>query len=404
MPPYLLTSARTRLRRVPKEKFVNASTVLRRLSAVACSVALVTGMTACGESAEPTGALAVVVGGHEHMPPAALNGRAADARDAALVSQALFAVVVADGEPFVVPSPVQLLARDENSQVQERDRDRNREGIDAMLAEAQAKTPETDLLTGLDLAARGLSSGIGDRTILAVHSGLSTTGALDFAAEPHLLDADPESLAQGLAEAGELPNLAGLRVVFQGLGDTVAPQPALGQRQRDNLVAIWEAIVRAAGATDVLVEQTPLSGRPDPGLPEVSQVIPGPGPSCTVETVVLDEEAVAFEAETAEFLAIDDVRTMLGPIADRMVAEGLSATLTGTTADVGDADGQQQLSLLRAEAVARVLRDAGVAADQLTGVGLGSEFPGYDADNLAENRKVSVALSATAPGVSCQAA
>ena len=78
--------------------------------------------------------------------------------------------------------------------------------------------------------------------------------------------------------------------------------------------------------------------------------------------------------------------------------------LTGTTADVGDADGQRALSLERAEAVAKVLRESAVAAEKLTVVGMGSDFPGYDAGNLAVNRKVTVTLSATAPGVSCQAA
>jgi outer membrane protein OmpA-like peptidoglycan-associated protein len=192
-------------------------------------------------------------------------------------------------------------------------------------------------------------------------------------------------------------------VVFQGLGDTVAPQPAFGQRQRDNLVAIWEAVLRAAKATDVVVEETPLSGKPDTGLPYVTPVIPGPAPSCTVETVILDEQAVAFVADTADFVDRERVLATLRPIKERIEAEGLAATLTGTTSDVGDQDGQRDLSLQRAEAVAKELSSPGVASEQLTVVGMGSDFEGYDAGNLAANRKVTVALAA-AKGISCQSA
>src|SRR3954451_11905460 len=157
---------------MPKEYFVNAATVLRRLSAIACSVALATGMAACSDSAEPTGGLAIVVGGHSNMPLPALAGKAAEARENALVSQAYLAVVVADGEPFVMEGAGALVARDENAVVQKEDRDRNRPTIDDMLAAAKAKTPETDLLAGLGLAARSVNSAPGEHTIVVVDSGL----------------------------------------------------------------------------------------------------------------------------------------------------------------------------------------------------------------------------------------
>jgi outer membrane protein OmpA-like peptidoglycan-associated protein len=385
---------------VLKEYLVNATTALRRLSAVAFSIALAAGMTACSDSPEPTGGLAIVVGGHSNMPPPALAGKAAEAREDALVSQAFLSVVVGDGEPFVMQGAGSLVARDENSVVQKQDRDRNRQAIGDMLAAAKAKTPETDLLAGLSLAARGISSASGKHTIVVVDSGLSTTGALDFAAEPQLLDADPQELADGLAKDGALPDLSGLRVLFQGLGDTVAPQPALDQRQRDNLIAIWNAVIRAAGSSDIVVEQTPLSGTAEEELPYVSPVALKRGSQCVVEEVLLDEGAVPFKADGSEFVDKDRVERVLEPIAQKMLSESLTATLTGTTADVGDIQGQRQLSLQRAEAVRGFLEDLEVTAP-MTVVGLGSDFPGYDAGDLAANRKVTVELSAPDAEVTC---
>ena len=189
---------------------MHGTTVLRRLAVTACSVALVAGLAGCSGSPEPTGGLAIVVGARSNMPPPSLTGKAVDAREEALVSQAYLSVVVADGEPFQMDGAGVLVARDENDVVQKQDRERNRQAIDAMLAEARAKTPETDLLSALDLAARGISSAPGDHTIVVLDSGLSTVEPLDFRT-PGLLDADPVELADSLKAAGELPDLAGDR-------------------------------------------------------------------------------------------------------------------------------------------------------------------------------------------------
>ena len=192
--------------------------------------------------AEPTGGLAIVVGAHSNMPPPSLTGKAVDAPEEALESQAYLAVVVADGEPFLMDGAGVLVARD-NNQVQKQDRERNRQAIDAMLAEAEAKTPETDFSRRSTWRTGICSAPVTTRSSSSTPAS-PPAGALDFAAEPYLLDQDPDELASSLAEAGALPDLSGIRVVFQGLGDTAAPQPALGQRQRDNLVAIWEAVLR----------------------------------------------------------------------------------------------------------------------------------------------------------------
>ena len=381
---------------------MRTTAVLRRLSAVACSIALAAGMTACSSSAGSTGALAIVVGAHSNMPVPALAGEAAEAREEALAAQAFLSIVVADGEPFVMEDAGALLARDANAVVQKQDRDRNRQAIDDRLATAEAKTPETDLLAGLALAARSVASATGDRTIVVVDSGLSTAGALNFASQPELLDADPEELATRLAEAGQLPDLSGVRVVFQGLGDTAPPQPALDQRQRDNLIAIWEAIVRAATARQIHVEATPLSGLPREDLPRVTSVPLKRGSACIVEAIALRESEVAFEADSPEFADRARVLSILGPVAQRMLGQNLTAALTGTTANVGDPGGQVKLSVARAEAVARLLEGLGVPAANMAVGGLGSDFPSYDASDLAANRKVTVELSTAAPGITCQ--
>src|SRR4051794_19300437 len=86
-------------------------------------------------------------------------------------------------------------------------------------------------------AARLRGGQPGVRTVVVVDPGLSTTGALDFT-QPGMLDADPHYVADSLGDLHQLPGLSGVSVVFQGLGETTGPQPALDPSHRAHLTAI----------------------------------------------------------------------------------------------------------------------------------------------------------------------
>jgi outer membrane protein OmpA-like peptidoglycan-associated protein len=359
---------------------VHGTTVLRRLGVVATSLALAAGMAGCADSAEPTGGLAIVVGARSNMPPPSLDGRAKNALEDALVDQSYLSIVVADGDPFQLDGAGNLLADDANAVAQKQDRDRNRDAVNQMVTTAKAKTPETDLLGALDLAARSIASQPGQHTIVVVDSGLSTVSPLDFRT-PGLLDADPAELAESLKTAGELPDLHGVHVVFQGLGDTAPPQEKLRRSQRTNLVEIWTAIVQAAGGYGD-VEQSPLQGESAAGLPTVAVVPFDDGLSCTGGIITLTGGDVGFKPDSADFRDREAARATVRSIAEQMKLDGVTATLTGMTAKVGAGSGVE-LSERRAEAVRDLLVELGVPADRLTTRGLGSEFSGYVQDRDA---------------------
>lgn len=380
-----------------------------RLTIAAGTLAVAVGLTGCTEPAEPTGGLALVVGARSNMPAPTVDGAAAAALESALALQSDLSLVVADGAPFELDA-WSLVVSDANEQAAEADRAAHRQRINQALAGAAAETPEVDLLAALELGARSISSAGGPHTLVVVDSGLSTVAPLDFT-EPGLLDADPAELAASLDAAGQLPDLAGADVVLQGLGDTADPQPAIGRAQRANLVAIWTAVAEAAGAGDVRVEDAPLTGAAVGGLPDVSVVPPGDSVQCTADAVVLTGGGVAFEPDSATFVDPAAAADTLRPIAEQMSGGGLTATVTGTTARVGDPAGQQTLSLQRAQAVADVLTDLGVPARSLAVVGLGSEFPEYVVDHepdgslipaaAAANRKVVIDLTGAPAAVTC---
>ena len=391
--------------------FVQGKVTVRRLGAGMVALVLATGMSACTTAATPagTGGLAVIVGGHSNMPRAAVAGKVAAARDRAVSTDATVAILVADGAPFVLQAG-RLQARSSNSEIQQRDREQNRTMIDTDVLNARARTRETNLLGALDLAAREISSAPGDHTIVALDSGLSTVAPLDFT-QPGLLDSDPTELATSLKNARELPDLTGDAVVFQGLGDTAAPQEKVGRPQRVSLIDIWTAIARAAGARDVRIEESPLVGAPTSGLPPVTPVRLGTGLTCSGSVVTLTGGDVAFQADSAVFKDGAAAKALVMPIAKQLQDAHVTATLTGTTANVGAKPGQRDLSEQRARAVAALLVDLGVPADRLTSFGRGSDFPGYVPDHdaagnlipaaAAMNRKVTIELSGTPSGGLC---
>ena len=385
------------------------SSVRRRLLAVTGCVAVAITVAGCEDPApaDPTGGLAVVVGARANMPAPGLSGVAGQVVANAVTTRAEVSVVVADGAPFVVEDPALAGLVGDDSGSSER-----RGLVEDTLEAAAAATPETDLLTALGLAAEQVADAPGAHTVLVVDSGLSTAGALDFR-EKGMLDADPDDLAGSLETSGALPDLSGLHVVFQGLGDTAAPQPALGAVAREHLIDLWTAIALRAGALDVNIERTRLAGDAAEGLPPVSVVgSSGAGVTCTENTVVLTGGDVAFRADSAVFEDLQTASETLRPIARSMTGAAVGATLTGTTARVGDTAGQRRLSEQRAQAVADLLTDLGVPAQRLTVRGLGSDFPGYVQDHdvsgglipaaAALNRKVVIELTEGAAQVVCR--
>jgi hypothetical protein len=346
---------------------------LSRWSPVAAAVALAAGLAGCGAGAsaapeetgpEATGALAVVVGAHSNMPPAALEGRSASAVDMALRQQSMFSMVVADGAPFDATASAEQV---------------DRQVIDEAIAGARAQVAESDLLGAIGRAAEGLVGEPGLRTLVVLDSGLSTAGPLTFTT-PGMLDAQPLEVADALRNAQQLPDLSGVRVVFHGLGDTAAPQQPLDPIRRAQLVNIWSAVVRTAGAASIQVEGTPRTGEPVAGLPPVSTIETGLGYRCEGTTMTLTGGPFAYRPDTAEFLDPAATLNALRPVAEQLRAGRIDSVLFGTTAAVGSPVDQIRFSDERAQAVADLLIELQVPIPLLHVEGRGSNFPGYVTD------------------------
>ncbi|MBN1091288.1 OmpA family protein [Blastococcus sp. TML/M2B] len=353
-----------------------------RWGAVLVAAVVTAGLAGCGGSsvaAEPSGVLAVVVGGHAGAPAPVLTGAAAAARDLAVAQQSMLSVVVADGAPTPVGEPVRLAGGSAEQRAE------NRQRVDDAVSGVRAQAPESDLLTALGVAARSVPPGPGLRTLVVLDPGLSTAGPMDLT-RPGLLDAEPKEVADSLADAGLLPALDGFSVVFQGLGQAVLPQAPPDEARRTQVEQLWTTIALRSGAVAVELDDVrdpaPLEGP----LPAVRSVDVGPGVSCSPQQLVLRGGDVGFRPGEIEFLDRARVIEVLGPFARQMQERQIIGEVFGFHPAVGDPERVVTLSHERAQQVANVLIELGVDVDNLRVLGFGSSSEDYVPDRDAAGR------------------
>lgn len=272
-----------------------------------------------------------------------------------------------------------------------------------------ANDPQVDYLEGLRKAARSLNSleGYGSKTIVVVGTGLSTQGTLNF--QNNLLSAEPDYVLDLLEEKNEIPNLEGITVVWQQMGDVASPQQELSQTQRKRLQNIWKGLVERGGGEFVPDDTMPNPVDTEKSYPEVDTVeLPAETPvsfdenifeikdaSLLKAPVMLTEEQVSFVPDKAAYLDEEAAKTTIKPIAEYLLANRqITILLAGTTAGDEDSDYTMALSQNRADAVKNTLTAMGVDESRIIAVGLGSNDPwhiyggGCEGGIASANRKV----------------
>ncbi|MBT9298999.1 OmpA family protein [Rhodococcus sp. GOMB7] len=257
---------------------------------------------------------------------------------------------------------------------------------------------ELDLLSGLVGAARLAENS----TIVALSSGLQTTGLADFAGLGWSFD--PAAVAADLDARGFIPNLQGREVYFVGLGEVAGEQRALPTPMRIKLEQLWLRICETGGARTCEVlppsaEQTPSADRTG-GVKTVSVPVfalePLPVGAATTDWN-LDSDTL-FGEDSAVLLPAS--RAALAELAGTIAQRGARVEVTGHTWKVGPADGARELSLRRAHAVADALIATGMPSNSVTSVrGAGYDepvVPETGQGEAAANRSVTLRLTTTA--------
>lgn len=270
-----------------------------------------------------------------------------------------------------------------------------------ILGSATANTNEVDTLKALHKAGQALKNSDGDKMLLVLDSGLSTSGYLDYT--KGLLNATPSDVVDALAKASALPDLTNINVTWSFCGEVAAPQEELSEKQKQNLKKIWESILLAAGAKTVEFSTDFTTDMATVGMPSVSTVTVEPQDVDVIieeplDTAILSSANVQFIGDTADFINRQAAEASIKIVADELLIHPDSKMYVAGTTASGNDEYCKQLSKNRAEAVIDVLISFGVSADQLIPLGLGDDDPwhlndldesGHQIESIAcQNRKV----------------
>ncbi|MGW5789182.1 OmpA family protein [Saccharopolyspora sp. NPDC003752] len=386
------------------------STWLTRLTAVALAGCFGVGLTACGVGPWATpapqparnGALAIIVGAHANTVAPSVTEAVRSELAAAIDTESTGTVIVADGAPKVT-KVVKLQATGENQWVRDRAKAAALAEVRRSIETVRAAVPEVDALAALDTGARAVADAPGDKRIVVIDSGLSTSGALRM--QDGVLASHPRDTVDKLERAHQLPRLHGVTVTLIGLGETRSPQESLRRPDRETLVETWTELIQRGGGTPRLIQAPPLDRALSGELPHVTVVdVPRPVsfPQDPRALPPIADSEIGFRPDSAAFRDPQLAVEVLAPYAQTINDSGARMRLTGTCANVGDHAGQRALSETRAAAVRDLLvAHLRVPADRVEARGVGSAFPGYLADRdsatgvldpvrAAANRKVIV--------------
>lgn len=395
------------------------NTIRKIIALIALTTVMIAGLSGCSflesknvNASEKSVAVAIVFG--PHGASKLLNIRSEQLMNftkKAIEGYGYVSVIIVDGEPTVAFG--QSYDIDERYKSASKDRlkydaERKQNELIILLKDLRADDPEVDTLESIRVAVRSFADASDDleKVIYVADTGWSTTGLLDFS--NNLLTADPDAIAEQLIAKEALPNLDGITVYWQNMGDVAAPETPLTPAQRNKLQAIWKTIIEKSGGIFVPVESNPGEGSIEEALPvvtpiehdnetpvmfEASKITGSDQPFA--EPVFLSEEQIRFKGDSDEYADPDKAMESIEPVAEYMKRyQNFCLLLIGTTAGDDNSLYAQELSTKRADAVKSSLVTLGVTESRIITKGMGSGDPwhiyGAGTTGLlaAQNRKV----------------
>ncbi|GII94583.1 hypothetical protein Ssi02_48140 [Sinosporangium siamense] len=236
------------------------------------------------------------------------------------------------------------------------------------------------------------------RTLVVATDGLSTTGCADLRATAMRDLAHVERIVKACAAQRALPDLRGWTVLLPWVGSVGGGRPEPQEPHLVWLRELWRRLCsKAAGAAEHCVVD---SEEPPRFQGEAARAAEGAeDPEITFANVERRPNAIFVEKLSSDVLfATDSDRvsaegvTLLKRFADEVMPKAPEwLEVIGHTDDQGDASYNEDLSARRAEAVRRVLTEAGLSGVRVRGMGeIQLECAGRTAEDRKCNRRVEI--------------
>lgn len=263
--------------------------------------------------------------------------------------------------------------------------------VEGNLSSVASNQAVLDLLTGLNRAAEYSEHS----TIVAISSGLQTSGLADFAGLGW--DFSIDEVLDDLDVAGFLPNLTGHRIVFVGLGETAGDQTPLPEPMRRKVEDFWMGLCERGSAYSCeSLTADADTAEPVSTTPARTVAVPNfalPQMPLGVTNAEWSMSSTALFAPDSAYL-LPNVSGQLSEVSAQLRSRGARVDLIGHTWKVGDPDTARELSLQRARAIANALVATGLPQNsigEVRGVGYDELITPAGADELstaAANRVV----------------
>ncbi|TDX03234.1 OmpA family protein [Kribbella sp. VKM Ac-2566] len=329
--------------------------------------------------------LMLVVGVHRNMAASDVSETIGCVIRATINAGQPVGVVAVDGTPSVLTGTAYQFDDANNDAKREQMVEQDLNQVVTAVRQAAADSPGSDLLTGIRLAAakaRALNAPTAE--IVVIDSGLPDTGPLNLTV-PGMLSADPADVTKLLTAEIRALGVRGMKVTLDGFGYTSRPQEPLTGAQTASVVALWTAVLQAAGAK-VEHDPDPRAG-PGPQTQYATKPVALPKPVspnfCSPQTIVYDDASpIGFLPSSNDFRDRPAAKELLRGLATWLTAvPGRKASITGTTSSAGTEAQRVARSHGRADAVkALLVNELGVEAGQVTTDGVATHFTGYVPD------------------------
>ena len=355
----------------------------------------------CGrkeQGREPV-ALAIVTLNGANMPSVSTNDIDGYVREAASADGSQVSVVIADGDTHLAGDTIVFGERVSKNQPHWKKELEERCGEVYTVLSTEASSGQTDLISGIDTAARQLhASGLRRQVLVIIHSGITTTAP--FPMQDYDLERmDAASAVEELDAMGAISDLSQVQAVeWFYLCDTAGDQQPLNSVQERTIRQFWSLYLRQSGFEGEVQFHTnvPANGEVE-GAPEVAvveteqqNVTPARLPE-EEEAISLDDTVVSFAPDSYEVIDEEEAKRGLSEIAAGLCAAPEKAVvLAGSTADApgSTAESSCAFGIKRAQVIKDLLVSMGVDQEQVQVIGIGNIKTSIRSDLEEENRTV----------------
>lgn len=247
-----------------------------------------------------------------------------------------------------------------------------------------------DIIASLGAAASALSNGE-ERAIYVFSNGIQTAGTPDMSKVfPESFD-EVDQIVEKLEKAQALPDLSGVRVSWNGLGQQTEGQVRLEQQSLNILKYFWQQVILRSGGTPPQEFELGAYGTTAFQNAPTSKDIAEVSKICLF--TVGEQSGFAFKPDSSEFLDRSLAIAGAQQISKEIFESGCgdeALKVTGFTASGTSREKFKrteidlQLSKARAEAFAELLRDEGVKVSDVIGGGKGPIVDWDEAGNFVE--------------------